>query len=343
MGRGRGPLIAHLARTSRYSHGWSRFFIGDEFVLRLPKDSAQQVVNRCMEALDLHNGKQGGGAGLERIIERFRSDIRNDLVSDRLVCPSLPDVALKVRKVMENPKATANDITRTVATDPALSAQVLRVANSVYYHGGDPVSDLQRAVVRLGNHVVQHVVMLLVVSQIYNVRSRPGIKPHLVRLWHHSTLVATISQLLTKRFTQLQPEVAMLGGLIHDIGTFPILVRAEKIPQVISEPRILQPLIGSLHTEVGRAILEQWRFPSELVAVASEHEDLQRSASDVPDYVDVVQVGNLLSYMDSEHRLAQVDWSMVPAVGKLAVTQEIAEDIVDYAASKVATLRSLLR
>lgn len=280
---------------------------------------------------------------VSRVAERFLKDIREDLANDRLVCPSLPDVAMRVRKVLEDPAASGGDITKVISTDPALSAQVIRVANSAYYRGAAPTKDLHTAVVRLGDDVVQHIVMLLVVAQLYRVEARAGITKHLLRLWQHSTLVATIAELLAQRYTVLQPEVAMLAGLIHDIGVLPVLVRAQKVESIMADERILQRLLAELHPQTGRVVLETWSFPQELVTVAAEHEDLERRSGELADYVDLVQLANLLCYSGSDHPLAEVDPAALAATGKLGATPEELEDIVRYASAEVAGLRSLLQ
>ena len=280
---------------------------------------------------------------VSRVADRFLKDIREDLDNDRLVCPSLPDVAVRVRKVLEDPAASGNDIAKVIRTDPALSAQVVRVANSAYYRGAAPAKDLHAAVVRLGDDVVQHVVMLLVVAQLYRVDTRAGITKHLQRLWQHSTLVASISELLAQRYTVLQPEVAMLAGLIHDIGVLPVLVRAQKVESIMADERILQRLLADLHPETGRVVLEKWCFPQELIAVAAEHEKLDRRSGELPDYIDLVQIANLLCYSGSDHPLAEVDPGALAATGKLGASPEDLEDIVRYASAEVAGLRALLQ
>ena len=79
----------------------------------------------------------------------------------------------------------------------------------------------------------------------------------------------------------------------------------------------------------------------DIMEVVSEHENLKRENAGLPDYVDVVQVANLLSYVGSDHRLASVDWTQVPAMTLLEVGVEDAEDILRYAGPRVAEFRQL--
>lgn len=279
---------------------------------------------------------------VSRVAERFLKDIREDLEGDRLVCPTLPDVALRVRKVLEDPDASTADIAKAVRTDPALSAQLVRVANSAYYQSATPAKDINAAVTRLGDDVVQHIVMLLVVAQLYRAEARAGIRKHLQRLWQHSTLVATICELLAQRYTMLQPEVAMLAGLIHDIGVLPVLVRAQKVEAIMADERILQHLLEELHPQAGRVVLQRWHFPPDLIAVAAEHENFQRRSGELPDYVDLVQVANLLCYAGTDHALAEEDPASLTATGKLGAAPEELDDILRYASAEVGGLRALL-
>ena len=280
-------------------------------------------------------------SGIERLTQRILDLVRQDMAADRLVLPSLPDMAVRLRPLLDSPSGTAAKVTRVIGKDPALSARLLRVANSAYYPRSGMVRDLRSAVVRLGNRLVRHLSQLLMIAQLYDVKAHPAIKPHLVDLWQHSTMVATISELLASRHAHLSAEEAQLAGLVHDIGVLPVLVRVEKMPQILSEPRVLDPIVTSLHTQIGRRILELWRFPRELMEVAEEHENLERENLGLPDYVDIVTAANLMSHLGSDHRLAAVDWSTVPAMDLLELKREDAEDILRYAGPRVAEFRQL--
>jgi len=112
---------------------------------------------------------------------------------------------------------------------------------------------------------------------------------------------------------------------LHDIGTLPILYRAEERTELLETPGLLDHLISSLHTRVGSAILRHWKFPEALVEVAEQHEDLTRHHAGGPDLVDVVQVANLQSHMGSDHALAQVDWTQVAAFHQLGLDDDVDE------------------
>ncbi|MCH9672352.1 MAG: HDOD domain-containing protein [Gammaproteobacteria bacterium] len=273
------------------------------------------------------------------VCERFRAGILEDIQDDRIVLPSLPDVVLRVRKVLESPDATGASIAKVIASDPALSAHVLRVANSAFYCAQEPVKDLQRAVVRLGAAVVSQVLMMLVVAQMYDARSRPKMKTYLAELWRHSTVVATISESIAAKIDYLDRDAAMLAGLIHDIGALPILVWAEQIPHVISDPLTVGGIVQHLHSELGAAILQQWNYPDDLIEVAAQHEDVHREHAGRADYTDIVIIANILAKQTPE---TPTEWHTLPAARALGLSQADGEALRDAALAESASLASTL-
>jgi HD-like signal output (HDOD) protein len=124
----------------------------------------------------------------------------------------------------------------------------------------------------------------------------------------------------------------MLAGLLHDIGTLPILYRAEEHDELLDNPDLLDQLITRLHTRIGGAILKHWKFPETLVSVAAEHEDLSRTHDGPADLVDIVQVANLQSHIDSDHPLSQTDWTQVSSFHRLGLDVDVHEiELTDVA------------
>lgn len=134
----------------------------------------------------------------------------------------------------------------------------------------------------------------------------------------------------------------MLGGLIHDIGTLPILMRAEKSPELMADDAALDRIIAHLHTQVGKAILEVWAFPEELIAAVSGHEDLERDKTPEADYADVVMIANLQSYICGSHRHSNPNWEHIPALAKLGLSPEVSIVTMEETAEDVQEVQRLL-
>ena len=277
---------------------------------------------------------------MQTLIDQFVTTLLDDIKNNRLKLPILPEIAIKVRDAVNDEQSSAGKVAKIVGSDAALAARLLQVANSPLFRGAVKIESVQNAIARLGVPQVRSLVTSLIMKQLYQTKS-PILKKYMQKVWEHSTEVAAISHVLARKFTKLKPDEAMLGGLIHDIGILPILVKAEEIPELANDERALDEVIGKLHASVGRIILEAWKFPPELVAVAAQHEDLKRNSEQV-DFVDVVTVANLHSRIGSDHPYASISWTDIPAFAKLNLTPDQSIKALEEAKSDMAEMKSML-
>ena len=252
---------------------------------------------------------------------RLLAQLIDDMENDKLVLPSLPEVALKVRDTLDDENSNARDVAKVIGTDAALSARLIAVANSPLMRGSKHIDSVDMAVARMGNTIVRNTVNSLIVQQIFQPTTE--VTDRLFHtFWGHSTEVAAISQALAS-LARLKPDQAMLAGLVHDIGALPIIKYAEDIPQLLEHEQVLVEIIHELHTTIGTALLSKWEFPQDIINVAAKHEDLSYAHGGAPELVDVVIVANLQSYFGKDHPHAKVDWSTVPAFTALGMDTEV--------------------
>jgi putative nucleotidyltransferase with HDIG domain len=273
--------------------------------------------------------------------EVFVNELIEDLENGQLQLPTLPEVALRVRDVVDDENASANQIADIIAQDAALSARLIQVANSPLYRGRQEIDRLSMVVSRLGNKLVRNLVTSQVMKQMFQA-TNDLVDQRLREVWEHSVQVAAIARALAGRVPGVMPDQAMLAGLLHDIGTLPILYRAEEREELLVTPGLLDQLIARLHTRIGGAILKHWKFPDALVAVAAEHEDLERTHSGGADLVEVVQVANLQSHIDTDHRLGQVDWSKISAFHRLGLDADVDEIELTDVAEEIQEVHRML-
>jgi HD-like signal output (HDOD) protein len=267
--------------------------------------------------------------------EAFYNDIISDLENGVLVLPTLPEVALQVRDVVDDPNVTATRLADIIITDAALSARLLKVANSALYCGRLAVDSVQMAVSRLGLKMVRNLVTSLVMEQMFQATSN-RLEKRLHELWTQSTEVAAISQILAAKQAGIKTDEAMLAGLIHNIGVLPILLKAEEYPDLLQDNEALDNIIDNLHPRIGESILKSWKFTDELVAVPAEYGNLDRNSVHGPDLVDVVQVAVLQSLIDTDKAHDPGSLDHVPAFAKLGIETDVSvveldEDSEEYA------------
>jgi HD-like signal output (HDOD) protein len=274
-------------------------------------------------------------------IDKFIKNVLDDLRNNRLKLPTLPQVALKITDTIDNPKSTAKDVTRIVATDAALSARLIQVANSAMYRTNTPVEDVQNAVTRLGMKQVRNIASSLLIRQLFHTKYA-GLKKRLELLWSHSAHVAAICTVFAKKHKELKPDEAMLAGLVCAIGHLPIMSYAEKFPTIANDDKVLNDITQKIGPTLGKAMLKAWKFPAPIVTVVAEHEDLSRDHEGPPDLCDLVSVANLHTYIGTTHPLAHVNWADVPALKKLGLTPEESIEAMKSARDEITELKNLL-
>jgi HD-like signal output (HDOD) protein len=251
-------------------------------------------------------------------VQDFLDHVKTELESNRLILPTLPDVAIKVRDAVAKGDATAQQLADIIVTDAALSARLIQVANSPLYRGAVEIKNIQMAVTRLGNSTIRTLITSLVMQQMFASKSK--LLEHYFRsIWEQGVNVSAISRALCTFVPHLNSDEAMLAGLIHQIGKLPILTLVEKIPEFRESPSRLDKLLEKAHPHVGKIIMDAWSFPVELKSVASEYVNFQRDSGAKADYVDIVQVAFLQSIAGTDHPACRVDWQTVPAFAKIGL------------------------
>ncbi|MDH5181126.1 MAG: HDOD domain-containing protein [Gammaproteobacteria bacterium] len=277
------------------------------------------------------------GTSLE---QQLINELLEDLENDRLVLPTLPEVALKVRDTLEDDSMGLPEVAQVITSDTALSARLIQIANSPLLRASRQIETVESAVTRMGGDMVRNLVMSIVMEQMFQATTDATDK-RLRALWEHSTSVAAISHALAAQFTDLKPDQALLAGLVHDIGSLPILTRAEDAPALLADEVLLDKIISQTHTEIGKAILTKWNFPQEIIDVAEYHEDLNYHSVKT-DYVDVVIVANLQSHLGTNHLLNDIDWRTVPSFDKLGIQADVNVIDMEGTGDEIKAIKSVI-
>lgn len=277
---------------------------------------------------------------MDELVQEVRAELIEAINTNKIVLPTLPEVALRIREAAEDPDTDVASLTRTLGQDAAMSARVIRVSNSPLMRATIPITDLRMAISRLGVQYSCNLAVGLAMQQMFQATSQ-AIDQRMREVWSRSTEVAGISAVLARTYTRLKTDEATLAGLVHKIGALPILRYAEDERRLLARPDVLDLLIDRLHGEIGKLILEAWAFPPELVCVPMEYLDFKRSPSRA-DYTDIVMVANLQSYLGSEHPLGHVDWRTVGAFARIGLDPDLnAFEEEDLSAAMAASVASL--
>ena len=277
-----------------------------------------------------------------KTVQDFLSYVQDELSANRLILPTLPDIAIKVRDTVTQGDATAHDIANIIMTDAALSARLIQVANSQLYRGTVEINNIQMAVTRLGNSTIRSLVTSLVMQQMFSPTT-PLLERQFRDTWERSTTVSSISRALCSFTPHLDPDEAMLAGLVHQIGKLPILMLVENIPEFRDSPSRLNKLLEKAHPPIGKIIMDAWGFPENLRAVASEYVNFSYDSGEQADYVNLVQVAFLQSVAGTTHPASRVDWYTVLSFEKLGLAPDSEILEVEGISDEIENAKALLR
>ena len=254
------------------------------------------------------------------VITQIKQNIVDAIKSDQLVLPTLPEIALKVREEAEDSDSSLNSLGKLISGDQALTARIIKVANSALFKTANEVSSLQMALMRLGMDYTANLSVALAMEQMFQATSN-NIDKRMRAEWQKSSEIAGICNILCSFRSNLSSDKAMLAGLTHRIGVLPILTFAEENNVLLQDSFSLDRVIKSLAPAVGKVILRKWDFPKELQTVPVEYLKFDREVAEA-DYTDIVTVAVLQSHMGTDTDLGKVDYSEVKAFGRLGLQAE---------------------
>ncbi|MBN4079126.1 HDOD domain-containing protein [Beggiatoa alba] len=274
------------------------------------------------------------------------NEIQADLQADRLVVPSMPDVALNIRRMIESDDVSLQKVAQLINTDLAISAKIVKTANGSLYHGMPRVDTCARAIARLGLNTTKHLVISFVLRNLFQEKiTHEILKDCMQELWNHSVEIAATSMALANITPGIEAEEALLIGLLHDIGELVILTYADSYPDICADSASLQTVVTQLKAEIGAAILRDWQFPEAFIITAANAENWMRESEAGPDYCDVVLVAHLHSYIGTKEMKGIPSLDEVPAFGKLAdgnLTPEVSMQVLDDSKEMLQEIKQLL-
>ena len=221
--------------------------------------------------------------------------------NDTLVLPTLPEVALKVRAAADDPDITLPRMAEVIAHDPALSARVIKIANSALMSRSVKVTTINQAVTRIGLRQIKNVATAMAMEQLF-VSQHDIVKTYMDRAWQKTIAVACHSISLVQHYRETEQhdtvsiETITLASLTYNIGILPILTEAERHPEVFANPAFLAHAIQKLAGRIGGAILTAWGFSDLFVTNAKMWADPSYRSADV-EFVDFVRIGALIEGM----------------------------------------------
>jgi len=275
--------------------------------------------------------------------ELFQSLLKA-FMQKKLNLPALPEAALKIRQAINSSDVGSTEIIQIVQSDPVLSARLVRVANSPLYGTWREIKTVRDAVRRLGLETTKNLSFSLSVKQLFSAKTSV-IKKYIHKIYNESTAIAAIAFAITQSQAEhLDPEQALLSGLIQNLGLIPILKYIDMHPSMMQSAELLGRSIENLQLPVSTLIFNEWNFDPEFIDIVEQAENWQRDSGESVDYCDIVIAARLL-FLQQQDKLPVERLGQLPVIKKLRL-MEFDDDghyFMDKAEMQVEEMNKLLR
>lgn len=193
--------------------------------------------------------------------------------------PTLPAVITQLISLIDNPKTSARSVAQLISTDQALTAKILKLANSAFYGFPREIATVDLAVVVLGFETVKSLGLSVSVLERFSGEGQHSDFDR-QQFWEHSIACGVAAKILAARLPYRVPGEAFAAGILHDIGK---LILSQYFPQEFREVLELageediyigeaeERVLGVTHSDVGSWLAERWNLPKRLEDAISHH------------------------------------------------------------------------
>lgn len=243
--------------------------------------------------------------------------------------PVFDDIALRVHREVRENKLDADEMCKILEEDPVLVSELLRMANSSFFAGLNPVKNLREAAVRLGLKQIASIVMSVSQKRMYSA-SKGHFHARLTQLWLHSSSVSVGARWLARSagYRNLADE-AFVAGLLHDVGKLSLLCIIEDImlkDKLALTDEIVDLTLQQLYCEHGAKLIDIWNLPDLFKEVVLHQDDEEFDDSNV--VLSIVRLVDKACLLEGVSDLAQDE---TISLESLAETQALGLSEIDLA------------
>jgi HD-like signal output (HDOD) protein len=273
----------------------------------------------------------------------FVQALASELSGGKIELPGFPHIVMRVQKVLGDAKADAGRIVKVLGSEPVLASQIVRMANSAALNPvGNRVTDLRAAVARVGLDTVRSATIAFAIRQLRDAPLLKGLETPLGVLWKRSVLVASLSCVIARRLTTVNPDTALLAGLLQGIGRLYILTRASGHRILFADQDSYRAIEQDWHLSIAAALLENWGIADEIVQAVHESENYERESRGPSSLPDVLVVGTILAEHHNQPQALQAQVHCAKPLQKLRLDAAACAAFIAESAVDIESLREAL-
>ncbi|XSG85115.1 MAG: HDOD domain-containing protein [Methylohalobius sp. ZOD2] len=236
-----------------------------------------------------------------------------------LTLPTLPQAAIRLRAAMQK-EIGVDEGARIIQTDPIVTARLIEIANSPLYSGVTPVATCQQAIARIGLNAARQLVTALTVGRLFQCRQKK-VQRQIQSIWRNSVRVSCLSYVLGRHIGGVDPEQALLAGLMSHVGALPFLYFAADFPADLLSENMLAAGVRAVRGGLGIQMLKAWEFPEEMCGIPAFCDDWFYHAPGPTCLTDIVILAHWHALLGRSKTRALPPIEVLPAFQKLDMRQ----------------------
>ena len=178
--------------------------------------------------------------------------------------------------------------------------------------------------------------------QIRKSDALKGLEKQLEELWESSTSVAAVAYVIARRLGRVNADTALLAGLLHGVGKLYILSRAHQHQDLLADPTTYAAIVRDWHSNIAKALLEQWQMPEEIIGAVQEFEDLDRDHVGPADLGDVLTIACLLVRLKDHPEEIDLELQGLGAAKRLQLQPAACWQLLNESAGEIAAMQQAL-
>ncbi|ELX08017.1 putative signal transduction protein [Janthinobacterium sp. HH01] len=158
-------------------------------------------------------------------------------IRGELVFPTSVNAALRVQLALDDPECPVDKAISLVLAEPLLAARTVAIANSAMFNrsGAPVITNVRGAIMRIGYQNLFALAAAMVVRQFGSKIVDPLLRAKAEKLWDHTIAVAALSRIIARQVTGVNPDTALFAAIVHEVGGFYLLSRADEFPGLLEE------------------------------------------------------------------------------------------------------------
>lgn len=253
--------------------------------------------------------------------------IHKDIAAGELRLPILPEVSLKIKREAADPDTDINKLSKVAESDAAFCGYLIQISNSAIYRGAAEIEKVPLAIGRLGLLNTRNIAMTYAIRALFAYNNKSMAK-WLKNVWQNSTYTAAIANIIAEHMEDIRfdPDEAILGGLVQDIGCLPLIHKAAKYPELIEDNEAMYFLFDRYASSIGSAIIRKWGLSERFVQVAQHRDQWKYNDEMTVNLADLIIVSKLHTYIEYPQSKKLPRINQIPAFVKLHLEAQLSPE-----------------